>query len=143
MKQTLAGTSTSWTIGRPTCVYGPERKSWTLTPLGFLRKGTPIMLGADGGVGRMNAVFIDDVVTGILAAGACESAASQVFYLGPRRIEFYGVLYPVGRNGGASSAVGFTGETEADRADGTQGFESGGPCGGVGPRSRVGAAHVQ
>lgn len=91
----LGAGPTEFTIVRPTCVYGPGIASWTLVPLDLLRKKRPILFGLDGGEGRMDAVYVDDVVAGIVAAAQSAAAAGQIFNLGGEDVsfrEFYAAL---------------------------------------------------
>ena len=54
------------TIIRPTCVYGPFSRTWTVTPVEFLRLGIPLV--AEDGAGSANLIYIDNLVDLILAA---------------------------------------------------------------------------
>lgn len=66
-------------IVQPTIVYGPFSRSWTIGIVDQLRKG-PLALPEDGG-GHCNAVYIDDVVDGMILAAAKDEAIGQSFLL--------------------------------------------------------------
>ncbi len=72
--------SLAYTILRPTCVYGPDTKSYTLVPITLIRKGIPIMLGA--GQGLLDVVYVDDVARAMLLAAKSPQAAGEVFNIG-------------------------------------------------------------
>lgn len=95
LREELAGSRTTWTIVRPTCVFGPEIASWTTTPLQMIKKGRPLIFGLDGGIGRLNVVHVDDLVRGMIAAAGAERAKGEVFNLGGEEMtyrEFYEAL---------------------------------------------------
>ena len=62
----LRNTDVPVTVIRPTCVYGPFSRSWTVTPVTFLRLGVPLVSVDDGG--RANLIYVDNLVEMILAA---------------------------------------------------------------------------
>lgn len=95
LREELAGSGTTWTAVRPTCVFGPGVASWTSTPLQMIKKGRPLIFGLDGGGGRLNVVHVDDVVRGMIAAAGAERAAGEAFNLGGEEMtyrEFYEAL---------------------------------------------------
>lgn len=95
VREALAGSATTWTIVRPTCVFGPGIASWTTTPLKLIAKGRPLIFGLDGGGGRLNIVHVDDLVRGMIAAAGAEPAAGEIFNLGGEEVtyrEFYEAL---------------------------------------------------
>ena len=77
---------------QPTVVYGPYAPSWTIHPLSQLKSGDMILV--NGGSGLCNAVYVDDVVTGLILAAVRESALGQVFLMsGPEPVlwrDFFG-----------------------------------------------------
>ena len=79
-------------IVQPAVVYGPGAPSWTLNPLRMLRAGRVVLV--NGGTGTCNAVYVDDVVQGIVCAVASAQGAGERFLLsGPAPDtwrEFYG-----------------------------------------------------
>jgi nucleoside-diphosphate-sugar epimerase len=79
-------------IVQPTVVYGPFGFTFTVNPLQQMRTGWLPLI--NGGTGRCNAVYVDDVVSGMLLAAVRQEALGQAFLLsGPRPVtwgEFYG-----------------------------------------------------
>jgi nucleoside-diphosphate-sugar epimerase len=79
-------------IVQPTIVYGPFGSTFTVNPLEQMRTGWLPLI--NGGSGRCNAVYVDDVVYGMLLASVREEAVGQAFLLsGPQPVtwrEFYG-----------------------------------------------------
>ena len=79
-------------IVQPTIVYGPFGFTFTVNPLQQMRSGWLPLI--NGGTGRCNAVYVDDVVSGMLLAAVRDQALGQAFLLsGPRPVtwaEFYG-----------------------------------------------------
>lgn len=65
------------TIFRPCIVYGPH-SPWVKKPLRQLQEGAIL---ADGGVGELNQVYIDNLVDAILAALADPAAAGETFLI--------------------------------------------------------------
>lgn len=79
-----------YTILRPTCVYGPNTKSWTLVPIDLIRKGLPVIAG--DGHALLDAVYVDDVARAVLLAAQSPQAAGQVFNIGHETVtlnDFY------------------------------------------------------
>lgn len=79
-----------YTILRPTCVYGPGVKAFTLIPIGMITRGAPVIVG-DGG-GLMNVVYVDDVVNALVLAAESPQAAGHAFNIGHETVtlsDFY------------------------------------------------------
>jgi nucleoside-diphosphate-sugar epimerase len=62
---------------QPTIVYGPFGLTWTIKPLQQLQTGRVIMV--NGGSGICNPVYIDDVVSAMIAAAIADDAHGQAF----------------------------------------------------------------
>jgi L-gulono-1,4-lactone dehydrogenase len=80
----------SFTILRPTCVYGPRVKSYTVIPLGLINKGMPVILGDGRGV--MDAVYVEDLANAVLLAARSPHAAGEIFNIGHETVtlkDFY------------------------------------------------------
>lgn len=79
-------------IVQPTIVYGPFGFSFTVNPLQQLRTGRLPLV--NGGSGRCNAVYVDDVVTAMLLAAVRDEAVGEAFLVsGPQPVtwrDFYG-----------------------------------------------------
>jgi nucleoside-diphosphate-sugar epimerase/FAD/FMN-containing dehydrogenase len=69
-----------YTILRPTCVYGPRTKSYTLVPVELIRKGLPVVLG--DGRGLLDVVYVDDVAAALVLAAQSPHADGEVFNIG-------------------------------------------------------------
>jgi nucleoside-diphosphate-sugar epimerase len=67
------------TVLRPTCVYGPYGLAFTIDPLRELRARQVVLI--NGGDGLCNAIYIDDLVDGMLLAAVKPAAAGEVFHL--------------------------------------------------------------
>jgi predicted dehydrogenase/nucleoside-diphosphate-sugar epimerase len=67
------------TIVRPTCVYGPYGLAFTIDPLRELRTRQVVLV--NGGEGLCNAVYIDDLVDGMLLAAVEPAAVGEIFLL--------------------------------------------------------------
>jgi nucleoside-diphosphate-sugar epimerase len=65
------------TIVRPGDVYGPHSRGWTVLPVQMIKSGQMIL--PDGGRGQINPVYVDNLVDGVLLAGASDDALGQVF----------------------------------------------------------------
>lgn len=63
------------TVFRPCIVYGPH-SPWVRRPLTQLRKGAVL---ADGGIGDLNQVHVDNLVDALFAAVDASAAAGEVF----------------------------------------------------------------
>ncbi|MCC7490855.1 MAG: NAD-dependent epimerase/dehydratase family protein [Fimbriimonadaceae bacterium] len=90
--QTAASTGAQVTVVQPTTIYGPYCPAWTVGPALQLRSGR-LVLPRDS-VGLCNAVYIDDVVDALLAAGTQPAAVGERFLVsGPAPVswtDFYG-----------------------------------------------------
>jgi len=62
---------------QPTIVYGPWAPSWTITPLNQLKTGKVIL--PEGGL--CNAVYIDDVVQGLILAAQKKASVGETFII--------------------------------------------------------------
>ena len=94
---------------RPTVVYGPWGRDWTLAVLRRLKaggRGLPSRSDGSGG-GASNAVYVDDVVGAILSAAAASATGAAL--IGPaERItwgEFFDALRRLVPESGAASAT--------------------------------------
>lgn len=67
------------TIIQPTIVYGPRSAPWTIDPAEMLQNGTVVL--PDQGEGICNAVYVDDVVTGMILAAQAPDAVGQRFLI--------------------------------------------------------------
>lgn len=80
------------TVIRPTCVYGPYGLAFTIDPLRELRTRKVALV--NGGTGLCNAVYIDDLVDGMVLAAEVPAAVGEVFLIsGEERVlwkDFYG-----------------------------------------------------
>lgn len=67
------------TIVRAGDVYGPHSEQWTLRPVQLMRRGMFVLV--DGGRGVMSPTYVDDLVSGALAAATSEDGMGQVFHV--------------------------------------------------------------
>jgi nucleoside-diphosphate-sugar epimerase len=78
------------TVVRPGDVYGPGSVPWTIRPVEMLKKRQ--LAAFNGGV--LSPVYVDDVVSGALAAATSDAGLGQVFHLsggvGVSPTEFFG-----------------------------------------------------
>jgi nucleoside-diphosphate-sugar epimerase len=85
-----AAAGASVTVVRPGDVYGPGSVPWTMRPVEMLQKR---QLAAFAG-GVLSPVYVDDVVSGGLAAATSDAGLGQVFHLsggvGVSPAEFFG-----------------------------------------------------
>ena len=65
------------TVIRPTCVYGPFGRTFTVTPVEFLRLGIPLVAADNSG--RANLIYVDNLVDLILSAVDRPPSASRVY----------------------------------------------------------------
>ncbi len=73
-------------IVQPSCVYGPFAKSWTNAPAENLIYGTVVLPEGDG---LCNAVYIDDLVDGLILAATHEAAVGERFIMsGPAPVRW-------------------------------------------------------
>ncbi len=68
------------TIIRPADVYGPNSRPWTLIPVQMIQKG--LFLLPAHGQGVFRAIYIDDLVDGVMLAAEKDEAIGQIFILG-------------------------------------------------------------
>jgi nucleoside-diphosphate-sugar epimerase len=66
-------------VVQPTIVYGPWALTWTIKPLQQLQTGRIILV--NDGTGTCNPVYIDDVVTAMIAAAGSPEAHKQAFLI--------------------------------------------------------------
>lgn len=66
-------------ILRPTIVYGPRSRAWTLGPVNNLKKGKLALI--EDGSGIANHVFVDDVVQALLLAATRPEAVGEAFVI--------------------------------------------------------------
>lgn len=71
------------TILRPADVYGPGSRPWTLVPVQMIKKG--LFLLPAHGQGIFRAIYIDDLVDGIVLAAEKDEAIGQIIILGGER----------------------------------------------------------
>lgn len=83
------------TIIRPADVYGPGCRPWVLEPLAAIRSGRFLL--PNHGEGLFTAIYVDDLVDGILAAATTEAAAGHIIHLGGEEpvstAEYFGHFY--------------------------------------------------
>jgi Nucleoside-diphosphate-sugar epimerases len=83
------------TIIRPADVYGPGCRPWVLEPLAAIRRGQ-FLLPAHG-MGLFTAIYIDDLIDGIVAAASNHAAAGHIIHLGGEHpvttAEYFGHFY--------------------------------------------------
>ncbi len=80
----------SYTILRPTCVYGPHTKPFTLGPVRLIARGLPAVIG--DGSGPMDVVYVDDVAGAMIGAAESPEARNEIFNIGHETVtanEFY------------------------------------------------------
>lgn len=68
------------TVIRPADIYGPGSRPWTIIPVQMIRKG--LFLLPAHGQGIFRAIYIDDLVNGIMLAAEKDEGAGQIFILG-------------------------------------------------------------
>jgi L-gulono-1,4-lactone dehydrogenase len=84
LQDVCSRTGLSFTILRPTCVYGPGVESWTLFPLHAIGKGIPMHFGRRDG--WMNIVYVADVAEAAALALRPE-AGNQTYNVGGEVLE--------------------------------------------------------
>jgi nucleoside-diphosphate-sugar epimerase len=70
----------SCTIIRPADIYGPSSRPWTVVPLQMIKKG--LFLLPAHGQGLFRAIYIDDLVEGVVLAAEKKEGSGQIFILG-------------------------------------------------------------
>lgn len=73
-------------IAQPTAIYGPYDETWTLEPFRMARDGAAIL--PDGGQGRFQPVYIDDLVSGLEAALRRGRPGERYILSGPAPVTF-------------------------------------------------------
>jgi nucleoside-diphosphate-sugar epimerase len=68
------------TVIRPADIYGPGSRPWTIIPVQMIRKG--LFLLPAHGQGVFRAIYIDDLVDGIMLAAEKDEGRGQIFILG-------------------------------------------------------------
>ncbi|MCZ2120637.1 MAG: NAD-dependent epimerase/dehydratase family protein [Anaerolineales bacterium] len=68
------------TVIRPADIYGPGSRPWTIIPAQMIQKG--LFLLPAHGQGIFRAIYIDDLVNGIMLAAEKDEGAGQIFILG-------------------------------------------------------------
>ena len=80
------------TVVRPSDVYGPGSRPWTILPVKMIAAGQVVLPAR--GHGTFNPIYIEDLVDGLVLAAQHEAAAGQVFNLAGARScetrEFFG-----------------------------------------------------
>lgn len=83
------------TIVRPSDIYGPGSRPWTVVPVQMIKKG--LFLLPAHGQGVFRAIYIDDLVEGVMLAAEKDEALGQIFILGGEDTitcqEFFGYYY--------------------------------------------------
>jgi nucleoside-diphosphate-sugar epimerase len=64
---------------RPTIVYGPFSRSWTVSTAAAVREGRMVMVNGGGGV--CNALYVDNLIEAMLLAARHPQAPGQVFHI--------------------------------------------------------------
>lgn len=67
-------------IVRPTDVYGPGSRPWTVLPVQMIRSGQFLL--PERGLGTFSPVYVDNLIDGLEAVASREEASGQVFILG-------------------------------------------------------------
>lgn len=83
------------TVVRPADIYGPGSRPWTMIPVQMIRKG--LFLLPARGQGIFRAIYIDDLVDGVLLAAEKDEGIGQIFILGGEKTitceTFFGYYY--------------------------------------------------
>ncbi|HNJ96922.1 MAG TPA: NAD(P)-dependent oxidoreductase [Ilumatobacteraceae bacterium] len=83
------------TVIRPADIYGPGCRPWVLEPLNAIRNGKFLL--PNHGKGLFTAIYVDDIVDGILAAATTDAAAGRIVHLGGEApittAEYFGHFY--------------------------------------------------
>ncbi len=90
------------TIVRPADIYGPNSRPWTLIPVQMIQKG--LFLLPAHGQGVFRAIYIDDLVNGVMLAAEKDEGIGQIFILGGEVAttceKFFGHYYRMMRKNG-------------------------------------------
>lgn len=68
------------TIIRPADIYGPGSRPWTIIPVQMIKKG--LFLLPAHGQGIFRAIYIDDLVNGVMLAAEKDEGIGQIFIIG-------------------------------------------------------------
>jgi nucleoside-diphosphate-sugar epimerase len=68
------------TIIRPADIYGPGSRPWTIVPVQMIKKG--LFLLPAHGQGVFRAIYIDDLVDGVMLAGEKDEGSGHIFIVG-------------------------------------------------------------
>ena len=83
------------TIIRPADIYGPGSRPWTVIPVQMIKKGLFLLPAHDKGVFR--AIYIDDLVSGVMLAAEKDEGIGQIFIIGGEKAvtceTFFGHYY--------------------------------------------------
>lgn len=83
------------TIIRPADVYGPGSRPWTIIPVQMIQKD--LFLLPAHGQGVFRAIYIDDLVNGVMLAAEKDAGRGQIFILGGENAttceKFFGYYY--------------------------------------------------
>ena len=83
------------TIIRPADVYGPGSRPWTVVPVQMIKKGLALLPA--NGKGIFRAIYIDDLVDGVMLAAEKVAARGHIFILGGEKTvlceQFFGHYY--------------------------------------------------
>lgn len=91
VRQAAAGSALTYTIIRPTNVYGPGSRSWFWQFEKLLHRA-PVAFGNL----PMNVIYIEDLVTGMIQAAEAQSAANEIFHLGHHTITLADFIARIG-----------------------------------------------
>lgn len=73
-----------YVILRPTYIYGPAVKTYTMTPWRMIQKGLPLVVG--DGKGILDVVYVNDVARAMILAAHSREAVGEIFNLGGEKI---------------------------------------------------------
>ncbi len=83
------------TIIRPADIYGPGSRPWTIVPVQMIKKG--LFLLPAHGQGVFRAIYIDDLVDGVMLAAENKEGSGQIFIIGGESTvsceKFFGYYY--------------------------------------------------
>lgn len=79
LRDQYGGGALSFTIIRPTCVYGPYGLAFTIDPIQQLTNRQVVLI--NGGEGLCNAIYVDDLADGILLAAVEPAASCETFLM--------------------------------------------------------------
>lgn len=83
------------TVIRPADIYGPGSRPWTIVPVQMIKKG--LFLLPAHGQGVFRAIYIDDLVDGVMLAAEKNEGSGQIFIVGGQKTvtceKFFGHYY--------------------------------------------------